>query len=272
MARVDRSLRFYEEVLGLGYLHYGWWEPGEALGLEGLKAAQHRYAERLADWIPEGVETVLDVGCGTGGNAKLLTSRGYRVEGLSPDPFQEERFVARTGLTFHRARFQDFQPTKPYDLVLMSESSQYVPLDRLFGAVSRAASGGRLLLSDYFPLVKDGRPITRSGHRYEDFRAAAAAAGFTILREEDVTEAVLPTLGYAEELVERYARPTLALVVDTLAERHPWVLRLARWVLRKRIAKILDQRELIDPAAFRQAKRYQFFLFQVPAAGEKAPG
>ena len=271
MARVDRSLRFYEEVLGLGYLHYGWWE-GEALGLDGLKAAQHRYAEKLAAWIPAGVTSVLDVGCGTGGNALLLTGLGYRVEGLSPDPFQEERFVARTGLTFHRARFQDYVPTQPYDLVLMSESSQYVPLDRLFGAVSRAAPGGLLLVSDYFPLVKDSRPITRSGHRYEDFRAAAAAAGFVVLREEDVTEAVLPTLRYAEDLVERYARPTLALVVDTLAERHPWVLRFARWVLRRRIAKILDQRELIDPAAFREAKRYVFFLFRVPSAGGAAAG
>lgn len=263
MARIDRSLRFYEEVLGLGYLHYGWWD-GEPLGLDGLKAAQHRYAERLADWVPVGVSTILDVGCGTGGNALLLTGRGYTVEGLSPDPFQEERFTNRTGLPFHRARFQEFTPKQVYDLVLMSESSQYVPLDRLFAAVGRAAPGGWLLLSDYFPLEKDGRPITRSGHRYEDFRAAAAAAGLVVEREEDVTEAVLPTLRYAEDLVERYARPTLALVLDTLAERHPWVLRLARWVLRKRITKILDQRELIDAEAFRTAKRYQFFLFRVP--------
>lgn len=265
MARVDRALRFYEEVLGLGFLHYGWWAD-DPLTLDGLKAAQARYAERLADWIPEGVGSVLDAGCGTGGNSLVLSARGFEVEGLSPDPFQEERYRARTGRPFHRARLQDFQPGRRYDLVLMSESSQYVPLAGLFPAVARAAPGGWLLLSDYFPYARGEGALSRSGHVRAAFREAAEAAGFTLVREEDVTEAVLPTLRYARSLADRYGRPTLQLVVDTLEERHPWVLRALRWLLRRRITKILAQEELIDADAFRKAKAYEVLLYRVPGA------
>ena len=53
------------EVLELDHLHYGLWAD-EPLDLEGLKRAQERYAERLCDWVPEGVRTILDVGCGFG--------------------------------------------------------------------------------------------------------------------------------------------------------------------------------------------------------------
>ena len=40
------SLRLMREVLELDHLHYGLWGD-EPLGLEGLKRAQDRYAERL---------------------------------------------------------------------------------------------------------------------------------------------------------------------------------------------------------------------------------
>ncbi|MBM4389729.1 MAG: methyltransferase domain-containing protein [Deltaproteobacteria bacterium] len=261
--RVDPTLRFYEEVLGLSYLHYGMWE-GDPATLEGLRAAQERYAERLAAWIPDGVRTVLDVGCGTGGNAMLLTARGYSVEGLSPDPFQQERFTTRTGLPFHLSRFEDFEPSRTWQLVLMSESCQYIRISRLFDAVRRAAPGGWLLVADYFVNAKGEGPLERSGHVLDGFRARASRDGFYIEREEDITEAVLPTLVLAKGWIDRYARPAVRLVSDTLGARYPWTLAVLRWMLRRRLASIAEQAVLVDGEAFRAVKSYRMFLIRVP--------
>lgn len=262
--KVDRALRFYEEVLGLGYLHYGLWEEGDPLTLEGVRVAQERYADLLLSFIPEGVRSVLDVGCGTGGNALKLRAAGYEVEGLSPDPYQQQRFGERTGLPFHLSKFEAFAPARAYDLVLMSESCQYVKLPELFPAVHRAAPGGHLLVSDYFPFEKTGHRLEKSGHHLASFQGAAKTAGFTPLREEDITERTARSLDFARQIADRLAFPLLRLLSDSFAQDHPWLFRLGRWILRKRIAKIDAQRVLIDSAEFKRRKCYKVFLFRVP--------
>ena len=62
----DRALRIYNEVLGLDRLHYGMWLEEDELSYENLKKAQIRYEDYLIENIPEGVKTILDVGCGSG--------------------------------------------------------------------------------------------------------------------------------------------------------------------------------------------------------------
>lgn len=268
--KVDATLRFYEEVLGLSYLHYGLWD-GEPLTLDGLASAQQRYAERLLATVPAGVRSVLDVGCGTGGNARLFASKGYEVEGLSPDPFQERRFAEKTGgLPFHLSRFEHFVASRRYDLVLMSESSQYIRISRLFDAVREASPDGWLLVADYFVHTRTDTPLGRSGHNLALFRKYATADGFSILEDVDITEAVLPTLALANDWLEQRARPALRILEDRLAQRHPWLWRLGRWlagsVFRRKLTSITEQAELVDVDAFRKAKSYRIFLIKVPPA------
>ena len=140
------SLRLMREVLELDHLHYGLWRD-EPLDLAGLKRAQERYAETLCDWVPDGVRSILDVGCGTGSMARRLAERGFEVEGLAPDPYLGEVFTERTGLDFHLARFQEFEPERTYDLILMSESAQYITeaADRRCTSPRPPSPGGRSL-------------------------------------------------------------------------------------------------------------------------------
>ncbi|NJL27487.1 MAG: class I SAM-dependent methyltransferase [Thermoanaerobaculia bacterium] len=263
--KVDRALRFYEEVLGLGYLHYGLWEEGDPFTLDGVRIAQERYADLLVSFIPESVRSVLDVGCGTGGNALKLRGAGYEVEGLSPDPYQQQRFSERTGLPFHLSKLEAFEPRRTYDLVLMSESCQYVKLPELFPAVRRAAPGGHLLVSDYFPFEKSGHTLEKSGHHLPSFLDAAKTAGFVLVREEDITERTARSLDFAREIADRFALPLLRLLADSYAQDHPRLFALGRWLFRKRIAKIDAQRTLIDSAEFKRRKCYKVFLFKIPS-------
>ena len=264
--KVDKGLRFYHEILGLDHLQYGLWQ-GEPLTLDGLKSAQERYAETLQDWIPEEVETVLDVGCGTGASAQRLLEKGYRVEGLSPDPYQKQLVERRTGMPFHLARLQEFKPEKVYDLAMMSESAQYIWLDVFFAEVVKVAAGGHLLIADYFVIVDEKLP-ERSGHPLAAFLEQAERHGFELEHREDVTDRVLPTLDVARDFLERYAYPTADLLLELWQHDHPRLGRLGRWLVDKFAGKELAKvKFMTDRDEFRRTKQYLFMLFRVPPAG-----
>ncbi len=263
--KVSTSLRLMREVLDLEHLHYGLWHD-EPLDLAGLKRAQERYAERLCEWIPEGVKTILDVGCGTGSMALRLRDRGFEVEGLAPDPYLGDVFAERTGLPFHLARFQDFEPERRYDLLLMSESAQYIWLDSLFPRVCRVAPGGHLLLADYFVVHDDGSQAARSGHPLARFLELAAANGCELARREDVTAQAAPTLALASGWLDRYGVRIAAAVGERANRKHPWLYGLGKRLFGRRIRRRLEQeRTLCDPDVFRRLKRYELMLFRVPA-------
>ncbi len=262
--KVNAVLRFYHEVLGLDHLHYGLWN-GEPRSLEGLKAAQHRFSCHLREWIPGGVRSVLDVGCGTGSTALLLKEAGFQVEGLSPDPYHQDIFARRVAAPFHLRRFQEFEPPRVYDLVLMSESAQYIWLDRIFPAVERsAAPGGYLLVADYFTVNGCHGALAKSGHPLDGFLEQAEGSGLLLERSEDVTEAVAPTLALAQSWLETYVEPCLSMASDSLASRHPHLARAGRWLFRGRIARLFELKKLVDSDEFRRNKRYYFLLFRLP--------
>jgi len=261
--KVSTTLRFYHEVVGLDHLHYGLWN-GEPLTLEGLKIAQDRFTRNLLQWIPEGVESVLDVGCGIGSTALILAEQGYHVEGLSPDPYHQNAFSTRVGTPFHLGRFQEFHPPRAYDLVLMSESAQYVWLDSLFPAVARATPGGHFLVADYFISNGARGVLAKSGHSLEEFLATAEAAGFTLTRRENITEQVTPTLDLAHSWLERYVDPCLSIIADHAERKRPWLTKPLRWLFRRQLEKAKEMRQLVDSEMFRLHKQYLILRFKVP--------
>ncbi|HUF78448.1 MAG TPA: class I SAM-dependent methyltransferase [Thermoanaerobaculia bacterium] len=262
--KVSTALRFYHEVLGLDHLHYGLWN-GEAFTLAGLKAAQDRFSKHLRTWIPGDVGSVLDVGCGIGSTALMLKQTGLDVEGLSPDPYHREEFARRVGTPFHLSRFQEFRPARSFDLVLMSESAQYIWLDRLFPAVRRStAAGGYLLVADYFTVNGCDGPLARSGHPLKDFLEEAEATGLALERREDITDRVAPTLDLARGWLRSYVEPCLTVASDSFRARHPHLTRAAGWVLRRRLERVRELVQLIDSEEFKRHKRYLVLRFRVP--------
>ena len=90
---IDHVLKLYSETIQSSYLHYGFWDEPNSIDLDSvtlpeIKKAQERYIDHLASLIPEGVNSILDVGCGIGGNAAYLMDKGFQVETLSPDSYQ----------------------------------------------------------------------------------------------------------------------------------------------------------------------------------------
>jgi len=261
--RDNRALRFYSEVLGLERLNYGMWAPDDELTFDNLKKAQKRYEDHIVEMIPDGARRVLDVGCGTGVLSARLHRDGYAVEGLSPSRAQEASFKEKSDAPFHLARFQDFDGDQPFDCLIMSESAQYIPLDEVFPkAAACLVDGGRLIVCDFFSLPNATGIQAKSGHDLDAFRRAAESHGFRLVAEHDVTEQAAPTMELATEFARR-AEIGIDLGTERFRERRPLTFRLATWLLRKPIQKLERQRPLIDPAAFRENKRYVSFAFEL---------
>lgn len=260
---MSAALRLYHEVLGLEHLHYGLWN-GDAFSLQGLKVAQDRFSRNLCELVPEGVASVLDVGCGVGSTALMLERLGFDVEGLSPDPYHREEFARRVGAPFHLSRFQEFEPRRTYDLVLMSESAQYIWLDRLFPAVRKAAApGGHLLVADYFTVNGCSGPLARSGHPLDAFLEEARREGLRLEHRDDLTDRVAPTLDLARSWFESYVEPCLSVASESFHGRHPWLASVLQRLFRRRIGQLEELRRVIDSREFRRHKRYLILRFRV---------
>ncbi len=250
------ALRFYHEILGLDYLHYGLWAADDPLDRQGLETAQQRYADALLAFLPDSPRRVLDVGCGSGALCALMQSRGYEVEGLSPDAYQESIFQQRLDVPFHRDWFESFEPEHSFDCVVMSESAQYVDLDALFPAILRAAPTGDAVIADFFVTDTTRGEVSRRGHPLAGFKAAAEQHGFRLVQERDITQEAVPTLDLARHWVDQYVEPSAHLVNELYGDKHPILLRFARWVLRRRVDEYRKMLAQIDRDEFLAAKRY----------------
>src|SRR5687767_14322449 len=94
----------------------------------------------MAAMIPQGTRSILDVGSGTGSNARDLLDQGYTVDCVCPSP--RLNVIAREKLQASAAifecRFEDFTSYRKYDLILCCESFHYV--------MRRKASSRQLML------------------------------------------------------------------------------------------------------------------------------
>ena len=258
----DSALRFYNEVLGLERLHYGMWLPEDELSIEKLKEAQVRYEDFLVEMIPEGVQSVLDVGCGTGALTKKLLSMNYAAEALSPDINQKKVFTESIDAPFHHSSFEKFEAPHKYDCLIMSESAQYIKKRKLFENARNALNpGGYLMICDYFVIDTDPQK-KHSGHRLEKFMNFIDEYNFEIIYNKDITDDILNTLRLAKMTLDK-ALLALNILTQKVRKQHRFLSSFVMWLFRKRIAKLMGQIRLLDAEEFKKNKNYRFLLLQV---------
>ena len=227
-----------------------------------LKNVDFDIKENLAD-----VKSILDVGCGIGGNADYLHNKGYHIETLSPDDFQrtviDEKFKGE--MKFHHCKFEKFDPQQKYDLILESESACYIKIDQGFEkARETLRDGGYLLASDYFVHHRDGtkNPHLKSSHDMDKYLSSAAAYGFELIKEYDQTENTMPTLDYGKYFIERFINPSIEYGIYSAKKNYPKTARIVGKLMGPKFEAKMDQMDLLDSGLFRKYRKYMIYLFQ----------
>ena len=269
---IDNVLKLYSETIRSSFLHYGFWDKPEEVELESLtlndlKNAQLKYAEHLCSYIPLNVNLILDVGCGIGGNAEYLLSKGYKVEALSPDDYQKKIIKNKFNqeLVFHHTKFENFNTIKKYDLILESESACYIKIDAGFKKARELLSeDGYLLASDYFVYFNDDskNPHLKSSHNMEKYLSSAEKNGFKLIKKYDQTLNTMPTLDYAHYFVERFVKPSFDYGVYSARKNYPFITKMIKKMLEPKWDKKKEQLDLIDSKKFKKYRKYMIFLFQ----------
>lgn len=267
LAMTHRLARYF---LGSRDLHYGFWPEDLPVHFRNVALAQEAYANALIADIPEGVESVLDVGCGGGATALRLIERGFQVDCVSPPgPMAElARDTLRDRVTLFETPFQELETQNRYDLVLFSESILFIrPLDTAIAkAVSLLRERGYLLVSDIFRLSSTSKSYhggsIGGGHYLDDWRPALEQFPLELVSETDITDHIAPTFTVIEQILD-VVQPVYELYLDRLRLRRPWMTRLAARIINldKYEAKFFSGRYSAEN--FKRSKAYYRFLYRL---------
>lgn len=251
------------------WLHYGIWLPGETVSFTGLRAAQERYAEKLLALIPPAPRRILDIGGGMGELAARLVTLGHDVEMITPSSTQAKFARERLGDTAKvtQSTFEHYAGAGPFDVCLWSESFQYVPLDASLPKMKTLlAPDGVVVIADNFRRADfPGGRAPGKGHRWDIFEARAAAEGFEILGNEDVTALVAPSMLLDQKFYREFASPVLTQLDAYGRSRRPLLhgigLTVLKLFMNRRRREAFAARLKADyrsPEAFLAANTYRF--------------
>jgi len=253
--------------LKLDHLHYGYWTNGLEVDISNLHKAQQNYTEFLISNIPDGVRRILDVGCGAGTTAKRLADIGYHVDCLSPSHSQCRQAAELLGNAsrIFECKYGQLETQNRYDLILFSESFQYVALsDAIAKSADLLNKEGFLLICDIFKKRTEQASVMRGGHKLDDFYEVIACHSFELIKEADITEATAPNIDMLNDVMTKVVQPILELSSDFVDTRYPLTSKIVRWKYRKEIENKYNKyfsggRTGED---FKKFRTYRLFLYK----------
>ena len=222
--RLDLEALFSQSVYGHGYLHYGYWQNGNpsVASLESLGKAQADYFDKLIEKIPDDVNSILDVGSGTGSNALGLLDKGFTVDCVCPSVNLNK--IASQKLpesaTIHECKFEDFTGNKTYDALIFAESFHYIHADVALKKGLEYANK-YLLIFDYFR-KEDSNNMQRISHpQFCQLINDSFSQSYEIVYDEDVTDKIVPTFFVLDTISKEYIKPFIQTAVTRFKKEHP---------------------------------------------------
>ena len=250
------------------HLHFGFWPDDLSVKIDNLEKAQDLHSNQILNSIPGDVKTILDVGSGSGGLAEKLVGNGYKVECVSPSDYLSDAIEEKlnSSVVVHRSTFEKFESQKEYDLVLFSESFQYVninkTLEKLPGIIK---DKGHLLICDFFRKPGTGTKPLGGGHDWKVFQDSLASCSFTEIINKDITKETARTYDLISQIINEVADPVRSLSEKYLDSHYPKGMKLLRWYFDKKIKRInrIYFSGNMTGEMFNKLKTYKVLLYRV---------
>jgi len=261
---------FGRHFLKIKHLHYGYWPEDLEVDITNLHIAQEKYIEFLISHIPQNVKNILDVGCGSGQNAKRLIEAGFNVDCVSPSSVlaQHTRDLVGSQHKVYESYYEKLITDKKYDLVMFSESFQYMNMEEAIRKTQGLLNkNGFLLICDIFKRNMQGRSALSGGHYFNNFNEILSMYPFKLEKDIDITNETAPTIDIEHEVFMEVGLPAWDLLDQLLASRYPRMAKFLKWKYKKKIAKLRKKyfNEQRTGANFKKFKFYRLLLYRMTA-------
>ena len=253
--------------LKLDHLHYGYWSNGLEVDITNLHTAQDEYAKLVLSYIPDGVKTILDVGCGTGHIDKMLLDKGYNVDCVSPSAYMNKHIRELLGDKSHiyECTYEELLTDKRYDMVMFCESFQYIDMEKALSNTSKLLNdNGYLLICDIFRRDIEIKGKMGGGHKIDKFNDLIKNTPFKLMKSLDITNETAPNMDLMNDVLINVVQPVIKAGVRLSESRHTLVVKFLKWKYKKKIDKLHNKYFSGDRSGedFKKFKIYQLFLFQ----------
>lgn len=238
---LDAGLLIGKFFLNTEELHYGYWPDDKTATAQNFAGAQARHSQLIIDHIPDGVKRILDVGSGSGSLAQKLISLGYKVDCVVPSEFLAKKIKDKLGKNsiIHVCKFEDLEESQSYDLILFSESFQYVLMEQSINKiVSMLPKNGHLLICDVFHKNVTGVSPMRGGHRWDLFENQISKSSLKQITNLDITAETAPTYDFLNQLLKEVVIPISDISGNYLNSNYPKLSKILKWKYRKKLDKI----------------------------------
>ena len=238
---LDAGLLIGKFFLNTEELHYGYWPDDKTATAQNFAGAQARHSQLIIDHIPDGVKRILDVGSGSGSLAQKLINLGYKVDCVVPSEFLAKKIKDKLGKNsiIHVCKFEDLEESQSYDLILFSESFQYVLMEQSINKiVSMLPKNGHLLICDVFHKNVTGVSPMRGGHRWDLFENQISKSSLKQITNLDITVETAPTYDFLNQLLKEVVIPISDISGNYLNSNYPKLSKILKWKYRKKLDKI----------------------------------
>ena len=264
---LDAGLLIGKFFMDTEELHYGYWPNDKTATAQNFSEAQERHSQLIIDNIPKGVKKILDVGSGSGSLAKKIVALGYQVDCVIPSEFLADKVQQKLdgSSKIHITKFEDLDISSNYDLILFSESFQYVHLIKSIDKIlSILDKNGHLLICDVFHKNVSGISPMRGGHRLDLFENEIEKTDLVKKADIDITLETAPTWDFLNQFLNEVAIPISDMSHSYMKYKYPKLIRFMKWKYRNRLEKIRKvwlSNELTGEN-FAKFKSYRLFLFK----------